>query len=296
MQIIYLFCFSLSVLEARIQQLQSDVVLDVQHAEVQFVKAHSSGRGVLSGKGGKSTPQEKSDIFKTVETAAKGASKSQPSRWMEKLTKEKKNKLKKQQHFQQKMQMNVKEKPTGKSKGSKSSSMLPGTSHKTISTTAKKTVPLNKMSRGGMTLSDEIRAAVSSSVTSAAMTHKTPKGKQKHSKHQIPSDEGQKTVADAQERAKELAEVEELERRLNQQVSTWTSSSNPEHLQEDSEGTACRDIQQSIHSYLEACVFVGDTERAHRFLLNQHRVRSRRKHLNTNIYNILMRMWAKKVS
>ncbi|CAG01373.1 unnamed protein product [Tetraodon nigroviridis] len=50
----------------------------------------------------------------------------------------------------------------------------------------------------------------------------------------------------------------------------------------------------SIRSYLEACVFVGETERAHHFLLSQHRVRSRRKHLNTDVYNIMMKVWAKK--
>ncbi|XP_044056573.1 DNA-directed RNA polymerase, mitochondrial [Siniperca chuatsi] len=291
----------LDVLEARIHQLQSDVVLDVQHAKVQYVKAPSSGRGVISVKGSKSTPQEKTDSPKSGQTVAKGASKSQPSRWMEKLTEEKKNKLKKQQHLQQKIQKNVKEKPTVKSKGSKSSSMLPGTAHKIISTTAKKTVPLSKKSRGGMKLSDEIRAAVSSTVTAtagtaaagtAAMLHKVSKGKQKN---QVPGGEGQKqTVTDARGRAKELAEVEELERRLSQQVSQWTSSSNPERIQEDSEGTACGDIQLSIRSYLEACVFAGDTERAHRFLLSQHRVMSRRKHLNTDVYNIMMRVWAKK--
>uniref|UniRef100_A0A8C9Z114 DNA-directed RNA polymerase n=1 Tax=Sander lucioperca TaxID=283035 RepID=A0A8C9Z114_SANLU len=222
---------------------------------------------------------------------------------MEKLTQEKNNKLTKQQHLHQKIQKNVKEKPTAKSKDSKSCSVLPGTSHKTISTTKKPTVPLIKNRKGRMKLSDEIRAAVSSPVASTAaaaagtadMAHKVSKGKQKGSKNQVPGKEGQKqTVADPQGRAKELAEVEELERRLCQQVSQWTSSSNPERLQEYSEGAACGDIQLSIRSYLEACVFAGDIERAHRFLLSQHRVMSRRKHLNTGVYNIIMRVWAKK--
>lgn len=290
------------MLEARIHQLQSDVVLDIQHAKVQFGKAQSSGRWALSSKGPKSIPQEKTDIPKSGQIVAKRASKSQPSRWMEKLTEEKKNKLKKQQHLQQKILKNVKEKPSAKSKSSKSSSMLPGTAHKTISTIAKKIVPLNKKSRGQMTLSDEIRAAVSSTRTSTAATaaagtaaipHKVSKGKEKRSKHQVP---GEEAVKDVQGRAKELAEVEELERRLSQQVSQWTSSSDPERLLEDSERTACGDIYLSIRSYLEACVFAGDTERAHRFLLSQHRVMSRRKHLNTDVYNIMMRVWAKKVS
>ncbi|KAM9358308.1 DNA-directed RNA polymerase, mitochondrial [Symphorus nematophorus] len=285
----------LDVLEARIHQLKSDVVLDVQHAQVQFVKAPSSGRRILSAKGPKSTSQEKTDIPKSGQTVAKRASKSEPSRWMEKLSEERKNKLKKQQRLQQKLEKNVKEKPTGKSKGSKGSSMLPGTSHKTILIEAKTTVPLNKKSRGRTTLSDKIRAAVSSPVTStaagtAAMPHKVSKGKQRHS-----SEESQRqTVTDAKGRAKEVAEVEELEKRLSQQVNQWTSSSKPEHLQEDGEGAVCKDIRMSIRSYLEGCVFVGDIERAHRFLMSQHRVRSRRKHLNTDVYNIMMRVWAKK--
>lgn len=259
------------MLEARIHQLQSDVVLDVQHANVQFVKAPSSGSGVLSGKGPKSTPQEKGDIPKSGQTVAKGAYKSQPSRWIEKLTEEKKKKLKRQQRLQQKIQKNVKEKPIAKSTRSKGSSLLPGTAYKTISTTAKKTVPLKK-SQDRMKLADEICAAVSSTVTSTAAT------------------------AGTAARAKEQAELEELERRLSQQVGQWTSSSNPKRLQEDSKGTACGDIRLSIRSYLEACTFVGDIERAHRFLLSQHRVVSRRKHLNTAVYNIMMRVWAKKVS
>lgn len=95
----------------------------------------------------------------------------------------------------------------------------------------------------------------------------------------------------AEEEPKELAEIE---RRLSQQVSQWTSSPiNSEHLWEDSEASACRDIQLSVRSHLEVCVFTGDIERAHRFLVSQHKVVSRRKHLNTDIYNIMMRVWAK---
>ncbi|KAL7396271.1 hypothetical protein ABVT39_003255 [Epinephelus coioides] len=292
----------LDVLEARIQQLQSDNVLDVQHAKVQIVKVPSSGSGSLSGKGPKSTPKETTDIPKSGHIGAKGVLKSQPSRWMEKITREQKNKLKKQQNLRQKLLKNVKEKPPTKSKGSKGSSLLPGTSRKIIPTTAKETVPSIKNKRAWMIVSDEISAAASSTVPStsaafaagtAAIAHKLSKGKHKGSKKS--RKEGQmQTVADAQTRAQELAEVEELQRRLSQQVNQWTSSSKPERLHEDIEKTACGDIQQSIYSYLETCVFVGDIDRAHSFLLSQHRVMKRRKILNTSIYNIMMRVWAKK--
>lgn len=289
------------VLEARIHQLQSsDFLLDVQRAKVQFVKAPSSGKGTSSVKGSKSIPQEINAIPKSRQMVTKG---TQPSRWMKKLTEEKNNKLKIQQHLQQKIQ-NIQEKPTApsKSKSGKSSLMHPGTAHKTITNTGKKKVSLNKKSKGQLSLADEIHAAVSSThastvTTSAAGTaaqpHKASKGKHKHPKKHVSAEED---VSDAEGRAKELLDAEELEGRLSQQVQQWTSSSNIQQLQEDSEGTAYGDIHLSIRSYLEACVFAGETERAHHFLLSQHRVRSRRKHLNTDVYNIMMRVWAKKVS
>ncbi|KAM7410187.1 hypothetical protein PAMA_001571 [Pampus argenteus] len=282
----------LDVLDARIQQLQSDVILDVQQTKVKFVKASSSGRG-SSGRGPKSTPQAKDGIPKSGKTIGKGASTSQPSRWMEKITQEEK---KKPQHVK-----NVKEKPPAKSKANKSNSMLPGTTHKTISTTAKKTATVNKKSRRQITLADEICAAVypTATATTAGITamSQVSAGKQKDSKNQNPKKKVSKNQVpdeDVQKQAISDPEVEELERRLSQQVSQWTSSSNPEHLQEDTEGSACGDIGLSIHSYLEASVFAGDIARAQSFLLSQHRVMSRRKHLNTDIYNIMMRVWAKK--
>ncbi|CAG5864809.1 unnamed protein product [Menidia menidia] len=275
----------LDVLEARIQQLQTDVVLDVQHSKVQFIKSPSYGRGASSGRAPRGPPQEKADIPKSGQTA-KGGSKSQASRWMEKLTQEKKNKLKKQQHLEQKIQKGAKEKVPAKSKGAKKSVMPPGTTHKTISAP--------KTSRGGKKVSEEIPAAVSSAATvatagKAAAPHKPSKQKGRNSKNKDPGEGGV-----AQGRAEELAKVEELEKRLNQQVSHWTSSSCPERPQEGGRTTACGEMLLSIHSYLEACVFGGDIERAHRFLLSQHRVMSRRKVLNTDVYNIMMRVWAKK--
>uniref|UniRef100_A0A667X041 DNA-directed RNA polymerase n=1 Tax=Myripristis murdjan TaxID=586833 RepID=A0A667X041_9TELE len=163
---------------------QSDV-LDVQHVKVQVIKAPSSGRGGPPGRGPKNKTQEKTDFPKSAHSGTKGASKSQPSRWMEKLN--------------------------------------------------------------------------------------------------------------AEARAKEIAEVEELEKRLSQQVSQWASSTNSERLVVDSDANTCGDIQSSLRSYLEACVFAGDIERAHQFLLSQHRTMNRRKQLNIEMYNIMMRVWAKKV-
>uniref|UniRef100_A0A3B3YJL7 DNA-directed RNA polymerase n=1 Tax=Poecilia mexicana TaxID=48701 RepID=A0A3B3YJL7_9TELE len=227
--------FLFTVLEARIQQLQSDVVLDVQHAKVQFLKSPSFRGGLSSVRTLKGSSKDKSDIPKSGQAVTKRASKSQPSRWMEKLSEEKKNKLKKQQILQQKMQRNPKEKLPGKSKASRSSLMPTSTTYKTISSTAKK-------------------------------------------------------------RRGDLAEIEELEKRLNEQAHQRICLSTMERFQESSTRSSCADIQLSIRCYLEACVFMGDVERSQRFLLSQHRVMSRRKQLTTDIYNIMMRVWAKKVS
>ncbi|XP_041647911.1 DNA-directed RNA polymerase, mitochondrial isoform X2 [Cheilinus undulatus] len=280
----------ISVLEARIHQLQADIVLDVHHAKVQIVKAPSSGRGGFPGKGPKIGSPEKTGITQSEQTVSKGASKSQPSRWMEKLSKEKKTKLKKLQNIQR----NADNKAANKSKGNTSSSMLPGTSHKIISTSAKKTSPLTKKSKGHKKLADEIPDVVSTSTAapSAAALHKMSRERPKQQQNQIHSEETQ-TVTDAESRAKELAEVEELERRLNHQAGHLVYSRKSQR-QQDTEGVVCRNMQMSIHSYLEACVFAGEIERAHSFLLNQHRIVTRRKFLNADIYNIVMRVWAKK--
>lgn len=285
------------MLEARIHQLQStDLLLDVQRSKVQFVKAPSSGKGTSSEKGSLSITQEINTITKSRQMVTKG---TQPSRWMKKLTDEKKRKLKILQHLQQKIQK-TQEKPAPPSnyKNVKSSLMQPGTSFKNITSASKQKLPLNKKSKFQTSLADEIRAAVSATNTSsvttaaagtAAQQHNAAKGKYKRTS-------SKENVSDAEGRAKDLLEVEKLEDRLNHQEKQLTSSSNTQELQEDKERIECSDLHLSIRSYLEACWFAGATERAHNFLLSQHRVRRRRKHLNTDVYNIIMRIWAKKVS
>lgn len=287
----------LLVLEARIHQLQStDFLLDVQRSKVQFIKAPSSGKGTSSEKGSLSIPQEINAITKSRQMVTKG---TQPSRWMKKLTEEKKKKLKILQHLEQKIQK-TQEKPAPPSnyKNVKSSSMQPGTSFKTITSASKQKLPIKKKSKGKQKpLANEIHAAVSATNTStvntaaagtAAQQHNAAKGKYEHTS-------SEDNVSEAVDRAKELLEVEKLEDRVNPQEKQSTSLSNTQELQ-DREGIECSDLHLSIRSYLEACWFAGETERAHNFLLSQHRVRRRRKHLNTDVYNIIMRVWAKKVS
>ncbi|XP_010766233.1 uncharacterized protein [Notothenia coriiceps] len=275
----------LHVLEARIQQLQSDTVLDVQHSKVHFLKDPSSGNKVLSDKALKKTPKKENVIPKSKQTGAKEASKSKPSGWKEKLKQEEKKKL---QYLK---------KETVQSKGSKSSPSLPSTSLKTISTTAKKTQPLIKTIKGHNKVSDETSARVSSTVTStaagaaagtAAKTQKKSKAKRKESKNPTPK----QTVADAKVSSIELVEMKEMER-LSQQMSQLRSLSNPQVLELDSEAE-CGDLYKRICSYLDACVFAEDIQRAQRFLINQHK--KKKRVMNTNVYNIMIRVLAKHVS
>ncbi|XP_061635358.1 DNA-directed RNA polymerase, mitochondrial isoform X2 [Phyllopteryx taeniolatus] len=259
----------LDVLEARIQQLQPESLLDVQKANVEFLQAPSSGSHISSVKT-PNTPPERPDVSKSAQNVVREPSKSQPTRWMEKLTKEKKSKMKKRQHLREKLQKNVKEKVAGKHPGGKGNPKLPGTSYKTISS----------KNPAGLAEKSNVNANVQ------AASQKAPKSKRKNPKNKPPSAKNQVTD-------EELAQVEELERRLSQQASPWSCLSQPEHPLQATEG-AVGNTRSCIFSWLEACVFAGDIERAHSFLLSQHRVRSRRAVLDTDVYNIMLRVWAKK--
>ncbi|XP_077439955.1 DNA-directed RNA polymerase, mitochondrial [Vanacampus margaritifer] len=261
----------LDVLEARIQQLQPDGLLDFQKAKVEFLHPPSSGRHFSSTRTSTNTSHEKPDISKSPQNVVREPSKSQPTRWMEKLTKEKKSKQKERQRVRENLK--IKEKVAGKHPGGKGTPELPGTSYKTIS--IKKTAALAEKNN-------------ENSNVQAAVSLKAPKNKQKDTKKKPRSVEKQMTD-------EALTQVAELERRLSQQASPCSSSSQAEHPLQANNG-AVGNMRPRIVSWLEACVFAGEIERAQSFLLSQHRVRSRRAVLDTDVYNIMLRVWAKKGS
>lgn len=276
----------LTVLEARIHQLQStDLLSRVHPAKVQIVDAAFSRKGISSENCSKSIPKGKNAIPESIQMVMKG---TQPSRWMKKLIEEKKKKIKVQQRLQQKIQK-FQEKSTAPSQYKLGTHRLmgPGTSLKTIT---------RETREGQMCLPNEIPAADSSkntsTVTTASAGRATQQRKASQGKHKGAS--STHNVNDAERIAKELLEVEELEDSVSQEAKQSMSSRNTQ--QEDSEGNACGDIHKSIRSYLEACWFAGQTKRAHQFLLHQHGNRGRRKYLNTDVYNIMIKVWAKKVS
>lgn len=265
MQRIHIVYVSFSVLEARIQQLQSDV-LDVQPAKVHFIKVPSGIKGVSSDtitSRGLSQVKAHSPKYGLL----KKYFKPQPNRWMEKLTLEKKSKRKKLRHVKK--------------------------TFKQISTE----ISSASANRSGMKLSDKVHATVSSPTTVSAVTTEKSATSNKLfiKKWKISKKSSKNDGKDITAKEIDLCEVEELAKIFNEIKCHSTVLGAPETT-EDANPSQCGDIQLSILSYLEACVFMGDIKRSHDFLLSQHRPMSRRKHLSTDIYNIMMKVWAKKVS
>ncbi|KAJ3598921.1 hypothetical protein NHX12_032884 [Muraenolepis orangiensis] len=314
----------LDVLEARIQQLQSDGVLDVQHAKVQVLKAPPSGKGSPSGKGPKTMVHEKGDIGKPKQTTSQGATKSQssknqPSRWLAKLNQEKTNIIKKEQSLQ-KLRKNVKGKPQ-KIVRENPQKVIRENPQKVIRMKPQKVVQVKPQmvvqvkqpqmvvqvkpqkvvlekpqkivqekpqkivqEKPQKIVQEKPQNNVEKKATSA-VPHKTSKEKSRERAQSQPS-------LNPQTLAKEKAEVEELESILNQQDRNWLSSTSPECRLGDQEEEASYLLNS--RSYLEACAFSGDVQRANFFLVSQHKIVSRRKRLDIGMYNTLMRIWAKK--
>ncbi|XP_053369453.1 DNA-directed RNA polymerase, mitochondrial [Clarias gariepinus] len=257
----------LDVLEARMQQLQSDV-LHVKHTKVEFIKVPQGEKRGSPMKSQKSEAEKPKAVQSTKKgaTSDKLSAKTHASRWIEKLKLEKSNKTKKQWSLQQKLT-----KPTAAAaaKITKGNLMAPGTSIKTISTAKSSKQPKSETTKDALNKQTSLNPKVSKHRTSAPPV-----------KEDIELS-----------RAAELTEVEELE----EMIGEW-SPTNAEKLLEDKDGNRYGDAQLNLRCYLEACVFIGDVERAQRCLYFHHRHLSKRKILSISAYNIMMRMWAKKGS
>lgn len=180
--------------------------------------------------------------------------------------------------------------------------MLPGTAQKNISTKAgEKTASTSKKSKtlkNQEPTANQVHTMADAPVAATTVPIRKAKGKGKASTEPAPelSEVRDQELAElqrkAEAKAQELAEVEKLETKLNQ----WAMSASPELVQDNSEARMYEGVQLSVHCYLEACVFCGDIDRAQRLLLTHHRMISRRNLLNIGHYNVMMRVWAKKVS
>ncbi|RXN20383.1 DNA-directed RNA mitochondrial [Labeo rohita] len=287
----------LDVLEARIQQLQSDVVVDVKHSKVQIIKMQQKIKKTSPGKSQKNLPGEKAEILKSGASAKKGGTdgvtpfKTHASRWMEKLKREKWINPKKQTSHR------MHDKPVA-GKSNKGGLMLPGTSTKTITTgksSETKTKAEDSKAMASTTSSSKVNAVQKKSKKKVSRVKESLAvrfpGVQKISSSEADSVSEMST----QEKLanKEFDEEEELD---VDNVIDQQSSSAPEKLLEDKEGNRYGDPQLRIRCYLESCVFIDDVARAQSCLLSHHRQLSKRIHLSISAYNIVMRMWAKKGS
>ena len=69
----------------------------------------------------------------------------------------------------------------------------------------------------------------------------------------------------------------------------------PRRVLEDKDSSQYKILQQTIQSNLECFLFLQQPEEAERFLLLYHSSPVKRRLLNVNAYNIVMRSWARKV-
>ncbi|XP_053906418.1 DNA-directed RNA polymerase, mitochondrial [Cuculus canorus] len=77
-------------------------------------------------------------------------------------------------------------------------------------------------------------------------------------------------------------------------VNKSAKAQRTQRVQEDGDGNQYKILQQTIQSNLECFLFLQQPEKAERFLLSYHRSPVKRRLLNVNAYNIVMRSWARK--
>ncbi|XP_051549108.1 DNA-directed RNA polymerase, mitochondrial-like isoform X2 [Myxocyprinus asiaticus] len=293
----------LDVLEARIQQLQSDVAVDVKRSEVQIVKFQQSGKDLLHGNTLKNLPGDTTEMAKSGASTKKGNTeggigvsfKTHASRWMEKLEREKWNQPKKQ------ASQRIHDQPVT-SKSTKGSLMVSGTSTKII-TTGKRSKTKTKI--------EDLNSNASTTTTSKDIPKKPKKKIYRVPESSTTSFPGMQKVlkissgqvgrVPEMSRKEELAvpvgkELAEEEKQDEDHQTNQQSLTTAEKLLEDKEGNCYGDPQLRVRCYLEACVFNDDVARAQNCLMSHHRHLSRRKQLSISAYNIIMKMWAKKGS
>ncbi|XP_038240169.1 DNA-directed RNA polymerase, mitochondrial isoform X2 [Dermochelys coriacea] len=262
----------LQVLEARVKQLQADnvSVVTVDRVDVAPLQKSSFQRPAPSPAGKEPAPKVREG------GVSSSGGPSQPSRWVEKLKKEKwikhKRQLKLEQKFSSAASLPGAERTStpvlepGKAAGAKESQGR-----------AKAVPPKGgtnpKVSGKSKTFRESPRAAVAPA-----------RGSPKLGSPSSPCAEQGYECS----RLEELPEMGELEGPMVQ----W----EPRPRLEDKEGNKYGSIQLIIMSFLESCLFLRQPERAQQCLMFYHRSHARRKLLGIKMYDILMHGWAKKGS
>ncbi|XP_069503971.1 DNA-directed RNA polymerase, mitochondrial isoform X2 [Ambystoma mexicanum] len=247
-----------SVLEVRMHQLQAKNALDLSRNNTTLAVS----QGVLNvGHPQETTTQTTTKASEASNTESGLSSAPQPSRWMEKLDKDRWTKQKRQQRLQEQywhfpVRQGVRKR-----------------SDEEVATTG----PQKKLTKKSRVMETSVRSPSSKTVSSRSGSTK---------KGSTESQKLEKLANDAH-----LAAIEALEEQIR---SSGTLSSSPPL--NDKQSTTYGNTQLSILAFLEACIFIGALERAQEFLLYYHRFPARRKLLSIKMYDVLLHGWARKGS
>ncbi|XP_069072918.1 DNA-directed RNA polymerase, mitochondrial [Pleurodeles waltl] len=202
-----------------------------------------------------------------------------PSRWMEKLDKERWTNQKRQQRLEEQLwRFPFRQGLSVDSEEATNTSPLNDTSVETRPKLPKVLMPPQKKIPKGNKVKDAKARQPSSKATSS--------GKGSSKKVSTGSQELEMLANDAH-----LAAIEVLE----EQMKGWEAP-NTGPLLTEKEGNMHESHQLGILAFLEACVFTGALERAQQFLLFHHRFPAKRKLVGLKMYNILLHGWAQKGS
>ncbi|CAM4628157.1 DNA-directed RNA polymerase, mitochondrial isoform X1 [Lepidochelys kempii] len=262
----------LEVLEARVKQLQADNVSEVtvDRVDVAPLRKSSFQHPAPSPAGKEPAPKVRDGGV----SSSRGP--SQPSRWVEKLKKEKWIKHKRQLKLEQKFS-SAASPPGAERTSTPVLEPCKDAGAKESQGRAKAIPPKGgtnpKVSGKSKTLRESPRAAVAPA-----------RGPPKLGSPASPCAEQGYECS----RLEELPEIGELEGPKVQ----W----EPRPRLEDKEGNKYGSIQLLIMSFLESCLFLRQPERAQQCLMFYHRSHARRKLLGIKMYDILVHGWAKKGS
>ncbi|KAK1805942.1 hypothetical protein P4O66_012981 [Electrophorus voltai] len=242
------------VLEARMHQLQSDAVLDQKHSKVDFISVLQGEKEISHDQSQKAASTTKPENLKDCQASKKGIAVDNLSPITH--TSRWFEKLAREKCNKAKKQHALRQKLSDKADTA-------------------------KHGKGSLMLPGTSIKKISPGKKS----HPEPK----HSPTPCSKPCVANPAAEEFSREAELADVEELDKC----GSRWNPASMA-RLLEDRYGNQYSDSQLRVRSYLEACMFLGDTESARQCLLHHHQHMAKRTALCIGAYNVLLRMWAKK--
>ncbi|XP_060131317.1 DNA-directed RNA polymerase, mitochondrial [Zootoca vivipara] len=244
----------LEVLEARVQQLKAENVSEAAISEVQRPRLRKFGSLPPAPRKTAAASSARN------ESALKREEKTQPSRWIEKLKKEKSMKHKRLLKLEAKL-----------------SAAVPG-----------------DVARPGMEWIGRGAKDEAFSLRSPAKeTRAKLKGRASNAQQSSMANDGQPNrmakVSVGTQSRDPSGSCEES----GEPFRVWDTAEGTPPLDDEDENRHMN-VKLSILSYLDACLFLGQPERAHKCLMFYHRSHARRKRLDIRMYNLVMQGYAKK--